>query len=232
MKKTKILFSAVLFQAGSLFCQTQIYDNFEGVKVLHYGEKAGVLDTVSKNPNQSNGNNSEKCAKYVRNGEKKFDVIKMSLMSKLSDSSVSAYATYLGIPPKLKMKVFSTAPVGTLIEILLGSKNGNNDYPAGTNSQYQAYTTVSNAWETLEFKFSQIPKGSQTSMSQIDQVTLLFNPNSSTSDTYYFDDLSGPALASEKPVLANHSQSVAPTKKIQQNQAITTTKKEVKKSAK
>ncbi|MGZ6539726.1 MAG: hypothetical protein ACXVEB_15230, partial [Bacteroidia bacterium] len=146
-------------------------------------------------------NRGGKCAKYVRNGEKKFDVVKMSFNKKLSDSSVSAYATYLGIPPKFKMKVYSTAPVGTLVEILLGSKNGNNAYPAGTNSQYQAYTTVTNAWEELEFKFSQIPKGSETSTSQIDQLTILFNPNSTTSDTYYFDDITGPSLAKKEPEL-------------------------------
>ena len=81
------------------------------------------------------------------------------------------------------------------MEILLGNKNGNNDYPAGTNSQYQVYTTKTNAWEELEFKFSQIPQGSQTSTSQINQITLLFNPNSSTSDAYYFDEITGPGLA-------------------------------------
>jgi len=85
----------------------------------------------------------------------------MELALKLAD--VSPFATYLGIPPKIKMKIYTTAPVGTLVEILLGSKNGNNDYPAGTNSQYQAYTTVSNGWQQLEFKFSQIPQGSETS---------------------------------------------------------------------
>ena len=96
------------------------------------------------------------------------------------------------------MKIYTSAPAGTLVEILLGSKNRNNDYPAGTNSQYQAYTTVSNKWEQLEFKFSQIPQGSETSTKEVDQVTLLFNPNSSTSDTYYFDDITGPELALEK----------------------------------
>jgi hypothetical protein len=100
----------------------------------------------------------------------------------------------MGLPPHLKMKVFTSAPPGTLVEILLGSKRGNNDYPAGTNSQYQAYTTKSNEWEQLEFKFSQIPQGSETSFSQIDQITLLFNPNSATSDAYYFDELTGPPL--------------------------------------
>jgi len=172
------------------------YDNFEGNKSLYYGERSGVLDTTAKNPMSNSVNNTKTCALYVRNGSKKFDNIKMSLPGKLSD--VSSFLVYTGIPPKIRMKIYTTAPAGTLIEILLGSKGRNNEYPAGTNSQYQAYTTVSGEWEELQFKFSQIPQGSETSNTEIDQITLLFNPNTSTSDTYYFDDITGPLLVSDK----------------------------------
>jgi hypothetical protein len=192
-KKYIVLFVFVLFQAGSIFGQKLTYDNFEGTKSVRYTERTGVLDTLAKNPKIDNVNSSSKCALYIRNAAKKFDNIKMELPGNMAD--VSEYASYLGIPPKLKMKIYTNAPAGTLVEILLGNKNGNNDYPAGTNSQYQVYTTKTNAWEELEFKFSQIPQGSQTSTSQIDQITLLFNPNSSTSDAYYFDEITGPGLA-------------------------------------
>ena len=173
-------------------CQEQVYDNFEGQKVIKYTERFGVLDSAVKNPAPNAVNKSATCALYVRNATKKFANIKMSLERKLT--GVEKYATYEGIPPRMKMKVHTTAPPGTLIEILLGSKRGNNDYPAGTHSQYQAYTSTSNEWEELEFKFAQIPQGSETAADQIDQIVLLFNPNSSTSDTYYFDDLTGPGL--------------------------------------
>jgi hypothetical protein len=185
--------SAVMLQAVPVLSQTQVYDDFEGNKVVHYASKNGVLDTVVKNPAPNDVNKSEKCAMYVRNRAQKFDNIKMPLSGTLAD--VSNYATYLGIPPKVKMKVYTTAPVGTLIEILLGDKSKNNAYPGGTNSQFQAHTSVSGAWEELEFKFAQIPEGSETATDGVNQVTLLFNPNSSSSDTYYFDDISGPALA-------------------------------------
>ena len=177
------------------------YDNFEGAKSLRYTEKSGVLDTTASNPAPNDINSSKTCALYVRNATKKFDNIKMSLSGKLVN--VDAYATYIGIPPKLKMKIYTTAPVGTLVEILLGSKGRNNEYPAGTNSQYQAFTTISGSWEELQFKFSQIPKGSETSTIQVDQITLLFNPNTSTSDTFYFDEITGPPLASEKSDVEN-----------------------------
>ncbi|MBC7695349.1 MAG: hypothetical protein H7141_07895 [Burkholderiales bacterium] len=196
--KTKfcLLSTLFLFQVGTLFSQKLVYDNFEGNKFIRYGERSGVLDTLAKNPKVDSVNKSSKCAFYTRNAARKFDNIKMSLNGKLT--GVNEYATYLGIPPKLKIKVFTTAPAGTLVEILLGSKNGNNDYPAGTNSQFQCYTTKTNAWEYLEFKFSQVPQGSETSFEQIDQVTLLFNPNSSTSDSYYFDEITGPGLTMVK----------------------------------
>jgi hypothetical protein len=194
-KNVSTLFLICVFKASVILSQSVVYENFEGKKLLNYGERTGVLDTVFQNPAPNEVNSSAKCALYIRNGSKKFDNIKMKFVRNLDD--VKPYATYVGIPPKLKLKINTTAPVGTLVEILLGSKNRNNDYPAGTNSQYQAYTTVSGAWEELEFKFSQIPQGSEISTTQIDQITLLFSPNSSTSETYYFDDLTGPPLLPE-----------------------------------
>lgn len=192
LNKCVVLLLASLFQISSMLGQSQVYDNFEGTKFLSYGSKNGVLDTVVKNPAPNKVNSSAKCALYIRNSGKKFDNIKMNFAGKLT--GVSEYATYLGVPPKIKMKIYTNAPVGTLVEFLLGNRLGNNAYPEGTNSQFQAYTTTSNAWEELEFKFAQIPEGSQTSFNQIDQITLLFSPNSASSDTYYFDDITGPVV--------------------------------------
>jgi hypothetical protein len=195
-KSYAVLFSIFLFYSSTIYSQSFCYDNFEGVKSIRYGDKSGVLDTLAKNPAPDKVNNSNECALYVRNGGKKFDNIKMFLSGKLIN--VDSYATYLGVPPQITMKIYTTAPAGTLVEILLGSRGRNNEYPAGTNSQYQAYTTVSNAWEELHFKFSQIPAGSETSLTDIDQITLLFNPNSTNSDTYYFDEIKGPSLVLKK----------------------------------
>lgn len=191
-KRIYRLMSFVLLLQFYMHGQPVVYDNFEGNRAVSYIEKSGVLDTVAANPSPDAGNSSKQCALYIRNSSKKFDNIKMKLNANLVD--VSSYATYLGEPPKIKMKIYTSAPPGTLVEILL-TRRSNNDYPSGTHSQYQAYTSVSNKWENLEFKFSQIPQGSETAATQVDQVVLLFNPNSSTSDTYYFDEISGPGLA-------------------------------------
>jgi hypothetical protein len=223
MKKCSVLLSAFMIQL-SVFAQNQVYDDFEGQKVVKYNAKNGVLDTVVKNPAPNDVNKSEKCAMYVRNRAQKFDNIKMPLNGKLTD--VSPYATYVGVPPKLKMKIYTTAPVGTLVEILLGDKNQNNAYPGGTNSQYQAYTTVSGQWEELEFKFAQIPEGSETPTTGVNQVTLLFNPNSSTSDTYYFDEISGPSVILEKqqsilPVIDKNKKKETNTDKTKKKETVT-----------
>lgn len=188
-----LLLSMSLLSINILFGQSVCYDNFEGKKNLFYFDKSGVLDTASVNPGPNDVDSSKVCALYIRNGSKKFDNIKMSFSGKLLN--VEKYATHLGIPPKISMKIYSTAPAGTLVEILLGSRGRNNEYPAGTNSQYQGHTTVSNAWEEIKFTFSQVPKGSETSFLEVDQITLLFNPNTNTSDTYYFDEITGPSLA-------------------------------------
>lgn len=185
------LFVVTLFSSLFAFAQMS-YDNFEGTKYVYYHDKSGVLDSAVANPAPNSINNSPHCALYIRNKSKKFDNIKMKLVSPLAN--VTSYATYAGEPPRLKMKVYTTAPAGTLVEILLGSHGRNSEYPAGTNSQYQAYTSKTNQWEELTFLFSQVPQGSQTSFSEVDQITLLFNPNSSTSDKYYFDEITGPAL--------------------------------------
>jgi len=224
----KYRFFIFLFMLGAwVLGQEVTYDNFEGNKVVTYSEKSGVLDTLAANPAIDKVNGSPQCALYIRNSSKKFDNIKMKLASNLVD--VSAYATHEGNPPKLKMKIYTTAPPGTLVEILLGSKRS-NDYPAGTNSQYQAYTTVSNAWEELNFTFSQIPMGSETSTTQVDQVVLLFNPNSSTSDKYYFDDITGPALVQWPPQQIAKPEKEKVSGKTKEVQKVKTTKKVTKRT--
>jgi hypothetical protein len=194
MTSAKILLAMLLFPSGLTYGQTQVYDDFEGTKAVRYASKTGVLDTIAKNPAAGSLNPSPRCALYVRNASKRFDNIKMAVNGKLSD--LNPYATYVGTPPQLSMKVYTNAPVGTLVELLLGDSKGNNDYPAGTNSQYQAYTSKSGEWEELHFKFSQIPEGSEVPTTGVNQVTLLFSPNTLSSDTYYFDELTGPAVIS------------------------------------
>jgi hypothetical protein len=168
----------------------KVYDNFEGNSVVSYQNQKGNLDTMAQNPSQDSINGSERCAKYFRT-KQRYDNLKIAVKGKLVD--IRTYVSSHPDAPKLKMKLYTTAPVGTLVEIQLGKSTG-IAYPNGTNSQYQAYTTVTNAWQELEFKYVMTPLKSETSPAEIDQITLLFNPNSGTNHIYYFDDLTGPGI--------------------------------------
>jgi hypothetical protein len=217
MKATKTFSVLALVMAGGFLFGQQSYDNFEGNSVVCYNvSKGGKIDTLAANPAPDNINSSKQCAKYTRNGKEKYDNIKMSTKGKLGD--VTKFASYTGQPDKIRMKVYTNAPVGTLIELQLGKKDG-PAYPEGVNSQYQAVTTKSGAWEELEFKFSQTPQGSQTSVEEVDQITLLFNPNTNTDYVFYFDDITGP------PVVASAAGAQKPEDgKAQESQKSTNTK--------
>ncbi|MCE3226363.1 MAG: putative beta,3-glucanase [Bacteroidetes bacterium] len=188
--KNFMAISFLLFSAFALGQKT--YDDFEGNSTVCYNiKKGGSIDTTASNPSPDKVNASAKCAMYTR-GKQRYDNIKMCTKTKLAD--VPSYATYLGQPAKIKMKVYTDAPVGTLVEIHLQKKAG-NAYPEGTYAQFQAYTTKSGAWEELEFKFAETPKGSQTSAEEIEQVTLLFAPNTTDKVTFYFDEVTGPGFS-------------------------------------
>lgn len=193
MKKIQLLISSLLLTSGLLLGQ-QKYDDFSGNKFQNFGTRDGILDSASVTPKPNNVNSSPKCAKYVRLSTTKYDNIKIYPQRKLVN--VSSYATHLGNPLKMKMKIYTSAPIGTKIELQLGKK-GDDNYPTGVHSQYEAFTTVQNAWEELTFTFSQIPKGSLVAATDIDKITVLFAPNSSSGDAYYFDDLTGPELVPE-----------------------------------
>jgi hypothetical protein len=191
-QKALIPVLAALFLPPAVSYSQQLHDDAEGSKAICYHVNRGArIDSASANPAPDKVNGSAKCVKYMRT-RAKYDCLKMYPLGKIAD--VSNYTTYEDNAPKLRMKVFTSAPVGTLIEIQLGKKTG-NPFPEGTHSQFQAKTTTSNAWEELEFVFAQNPKGSMTGPTEIDQVTILFDPNTLTNDTYYFDDLIGPTIS-------------------------------------
>jgi hypothetical protein len=171
----------------------QLYDNHEGRQLVHYqvAHNGGRLDSTIENPNLDGLNESARCGQFIRS-KARYDFIKMLPAGPLQD--VSAYASYEPTAPKLKMKVMTNAPAGTVIEVQLGKVKSFSAYPEGTHSQYQAVVRTPGEWEELEFQFAQVPKGSLTSPKEIDQITVLFMPNSNQVYDFYFDDLTGPPM--------------------------------------
>jgi hypothetical protein len=192
MKKLYFFILAFITTQGVIIGQ-QNYCDFEGNNVVSFGVCTGIVDSSSvssMNPQLNPIDSSAHCVKYVRDTAM-YDVIRLYPYLKLTD--VSTYADSSIGAPKIKMKLYSTAPVGTVVQLQLGIKNVDN-YPAGVNSEYIAMTTVQNAWELVTFNYFQSPSGSLAASTQIDKVVILFHPGSNSRDTIYFDDLTGPSL--------------------------------------
>jgi hypothetical protein len=184
MKKLYILISIlILFQK---IRSQENYRDFEGIKKVVFAEWSGVIDSSATNPSPNAVNASVYCAKYIRDTSL-YDNFKMFPFNKLGD--ISSYASNALSAPKIKIKVYTTAPAGTNIQLQLGTRS-NGNFPAGVHSIYTATTTVSHAWEELKFNFMQ--SGGFTNSSEINKIVVLFHPNSHNRDTVYFDDPSGP----------------------------------------
>ncbi|MCE9540055.1 MAG: T9SS type A sorting domain-containing protein [Bacteroidetes bacterium] len=188
MKNLYFLF--LVFAITQKAAGQQNYCDFEGNKVLSFGLSAGVLDSFALNPNPNGVNGSSRCARYVRDTVV-YDIIRLYPNMKLVD--VTAYADSSAQSPKIKMKLYTSAPVGTEIQLQLGMKSIDS-YPAGTHSSYAGKTTVQNAWEQITFYYYESPVGSTVLPTNIDKIILLFDPLSTSRDTMYFDDLAGPPL--------------------------------------
>ncbi|MBA3900678.1 MAG: hypothetical protein H0X62_10795 [Bacteroidetes bacterium] len=193
MKKIILIFSAILVSAGFTFAQHN-YCSFDGKSQVGYGHRDGKLDSLSANPKSGNVYKGTHCIQYKRSANK-FDNLKIHPQGKVED--VSGFATFHKDAQKMKVKIYSTAPVGTLIELQF-TKKGIDSYPKGVHSQFQAKTKKQNEWEELEFNFVSAPEGSEVKAYEIDEFVILFAPNTSGTNTFYFTDLIGPKM-SETP---------------------------------
>jgi hypothetical protein len=184
-----------------------------GSRYRKFGPRNGTLDSVSVNPSASKVNSSHEVVKYDRSNSVAYDNIKIYPVRKLADVSPYCGAN----PPKIRMKLYTTAPKGTRVEIQLGKK-GDDNYPSGVHSTYQAVTTAQNQWEELTFSFAELPGGSQVAPTDVDKITVLFSPDSKSSDSYYFDDLIGPPMVEAPSGAAQVSEPVQEASPRKKNQ--------------
>lgn len=190
MKKSYwVILVMFMFRARESTAQ-QLYFDFEGTRIAYFGMSSGVMDSLAVNPSPGEVNNSAGCAKYIRDTTL-YDFIRVYPIKKLSD--ITPYADNNIQAPKIKMKLYSSAPPSTPVQLQFGLK-GVDNYPAGVHSEYVALTSVQNAWQEITFNYFQSPQGSLVQPTEIDKVVILFNPNTHNRDTVYFDDLSGPEL--------------------------------------
>ena len=190
--KTKIF--TLLILTLPLFCSSQIlWDDFEQTRVGYYEFTHGGMTTRFENPDPASAvNGSELCAQYVRNPGELWDVLVIVANGPMNDVSDYANGT-----KQMSVDVFSPAP-GIPVQITLedSSLAGATNYPTGRHSIYLGVTTLTNGWETIDLTFDSKPDPSMSDVG-LTSVILLFNGNTNTDDTYYFDNLYAPEFANQ-----------------------------------
>ena len=190
--KTKALLFLIL--TLPLFSNSQVlWDDFEQTRVGYYDFVHGGMTTRFPNPDLSSTvNNSNLCAQYVRNPGELWDVLVI-----IANGSINDVSDYVSGSKTMSIDVFSPLP-GIPIQITLEDSSiaGATNYPDGRHSIYLGVTTLSNEWETIELTFDSRP---DVNMSDdgLTSVILLFNGNTNTNDTYYFDNLYGPEFSNQ-----------------------------------
>ena len=199
----------LLMSLGSMQAQ-QTLDNFEDIRKGTYGFINGTFIPYTGNPDATGENTSRVVATYTRNPVEEFDVI-------LLDAPLSDISGFVDGTKQMSIKVWSPA-VGTTVQITLeDSDNAMPDnFPIGRHSVYLATTTVAEQWETLTFSFDNRPDG-DVADDAVERIVLLFAPGTFTGDTYYFDDLVGPELASDPCADVTTNQKVFNDFECQQN---------------
>lgn len=160
-----------------------VLENFDDQPRIMMSSSSGTLTGKVANPNKTGINTSALSGKYVRNAASPFDVLFYDI------SDVKSASDFVTNERKFYIDVYTTAPIGTQILLQLEDKNTARpaNYPTGRHSRYTVSTTKSNEWERLAFEFLDRPSTSVSDFS-INQLVILFAPNTTNGSTYYFDN--------------------------------------------
>lgn len=165
------------------FNKTFSFENFDDFTSLAFVRADGSLSEVA-NPDPNEINSSATVGQYDRNSGAQFDVLNYRLASIVGDA-----ADYVNDNRRFYMDVYTSAAVGTQIIIQLETANAASDnFPTGRHSRYFARVEQQNAWHRLVFDFLDRPDPN-VSGSTISNMIVLFNPDSFSGDTYFFDNL-------------------------------------------
>jgi len=174
----------------------KIHEDFQSNRNVLYPIKTGVLTEAVANPSATGINTSALVGKYVRNSSELYDVLN------IRNVTITNANDYVYGRKRLSFDIYTSAPVGTKISMQLENSNVTTatNYPSGRHSGFKATTTVQNKWETIEFEFEKVIDPNTSALS-INNVVILFESNSNSGATYYFDNLLTKA-APEKPIIA------------------------------
>lgn len=189
MNKKLLAFSFSVLFSGVAISQS-LWDDFEENRNASYGFRNGVLNENFDNPDKTGINDSEKCARYIRNTDVEFDVI---IIDPASGFAIGDVSDIVDGVKKMSMKVRTSNLEIDTVQITFESSTAIGEYPDGRHSEYRATTSGSGAWEELEFEFINRPD-ENIDNSSVDRIVILFAPGIYSDITYLFDDLIGPDL--------------------------------------
>jgi hypothetical protein len=176
---TKLLSAAALLAVGTQASAQTLYDNFETTRLVAYPTVQGVFTQTTANPGSNTVNSSATCALYTRDAGQQYAVIVVKPNNARMDN-VSAYASGT---KRISVK-FRSPAVGTVVQAVLqnSTKSNTNMYPNGKfGGDFNATTTVANAWETLTFTYTAASAGNfdpTVLATDVDQMVLLVAPTS------------------------------------------------------
>lgn len=167
----------------------QLYDNFDDVRELDYGFINGEFFPYVANPSPDGVNGSAVVGQYFRNPVELFDVI-VTNPGTLADIS-----DYISGTKQMSMDVIAPGP-GFIVQITLEDSVAAEpiNYPTGRRAEFQA-TTTGSGWETLTFTLTNEPDVTVPNTG-VNAAVILFNPNATVDQTWYYDNLTLPETSS------------------------------------
>ena len=162
-----LLFIATLLMPVLLQAQMLPFDFESEITTSSFVDFDGGVATVIANPQMDDANPSSMVAQIVRDGGAIWAGSKVKVASNLD------FTTMNGI----SMKIFTTAPIGTLVKLKLEGDG---------QTERDVTTTKTNEWETLIWDFTAAPPN-------FDDVVFMFDfgntGDGSESSTFLFDDV-------------------------------------------
>ncbi len=167
--------ASVVFSIALVGAQSFPIDFESDVTTASFVDFDGGTASVIANPQVAGINTSATVAQIVRDGGAVFAGSKLILPSNLDFTVTNGF----------RMKVFTTAPVGTTVKFKL---------EGGGVAERDVTTTVSNAWEELTWDFTGTP-------SRLNELVFMFDfgnvGDGSATSTFLFDDVTLVSLGSQ-----------------------------------
>lgn len=190
--------ATVMTDCGEYTVSTEVYvapglrfdysfENFDDEALAVYASSTGPLTEVA-NPAPDALNSSALTGRYVRDIQSQFDVIVYDVSTVVNANDFAE--GQMGLSMDLYSDAFSGKEV--LIQLETASATADN-YPEGRHSRYRARTTKQGEWERLTFELLDRPDGG-ASPSGIVKMVILIDPNRTTGDTYFYDNLDSYAI--------------------------------------